>query len=439
MTCKSHVLKIKNMKKLKIILILICLGCFSSSQAQFLNKLAKKAEEAAQRTVERRVEKETTKSTDRVLDTIVDSPKKSKKEKRQDQKNKEKNTGNISNGNSDSKKTASQVNSNFDFEPGTIVIFEDNFNRDNHGDFPAKWDTNGSGEIVTIDGEKWFRLANNAMFIPMTSQRLPENYTIEFDLLTTGVDNKTSSQAMVTLFLSDNSKYDKGKNWSMVELSPCQFIASPGAIEKVMNGSRQLRNEISKDYRNTIKGKSRISIAVNKTRMRVWINDNKIVDVPRLVADGVTNFKIGTRGLRDAREADEIYIDNFRIAKASQDNRSKLVTEGKLSTNAILFNPGSATIKSGSEDILKEVGEAMKSVPDMRILIVGHTDADGSSESNLNLSQERAKSVRAALISTYGISIERIKTDGKGESSPVADNNSTSGKEQNRRVEFIKL
>ena len=436
------------MKTLKNISILAVLLTTSFANAQFLDKLGDKAAGAVERTIERRVERETTKSTDRVLDTIVDAPKKSKKEQRREEKNRKKNGGNIiggndnsSNGNNSGNQQAStiNVNSNFDFEPGNVVIFEDNFNRDNPGDFPAKWDTNGSGEIVTVNGEKWFRLANSGMFIPMASQNLPENFTIEFDLLTTGLDNKTSSQAMVTLFLSDNGKYEKGRNWSMVEISPCQYIGNIGALEKVTNGEREMRNQIGKDYRNAIKGKSKISIAVNKSRMRVWINDNKIVDAPRLVADGITHFKIGTRGLRDDRGMDEIHISNFRLAKTGQDNRSKLLTEGKLSTNAILFNTGSATIKSGSEAILKEVGEAMQSVPDMRIMIVGHTDADGSTENNLKLSQERAKSVRAVLVNQYGISMGRIQTDGKGESDPVADNNTAPGKEQNRRVEIIKL
>ena len=437
------------MKTQQNIIIVIALLATTFANAQFLDNLGKKAERAVERTVERRVEKETSKSTDRVLDTIIDSPKKSKKEKRRDNKSRENNSGNIIGGNSENSDASknnggsqtpdTQIRSNFDFQPGSVMIFNDDFNRDSAGDFPAKWDTNGSGEIVTINGEKWFRLANNAMFIPMTSQNLPENYTVEFDLFTSGIDRNTSSQAMVTLFLSDNKKYDRGKNWSMVELSPCQYVESPGAIEFVENGSRQMRNEIRKDYRKSILGKSRISIAVNKTRMRVWINDNKIVDAPRLVASGITAFKIGTRGFRDGRDVDEIHIDNFKIAKAGQDNRSKLLTEGILSTNAILFNTGSATIKSGSEEILKEVGEAMQTVPDMRIIIVGHTDADGSEDSNLKLSEERAKSVRSILVNTYGISMGRIQTDGKGESRPVADNNSASGKEQNRRVEFIKL
>lgn len=124
---------------------------------------------------------------------------------------------------------------------------------------------------------------------------------------------------------------------------------------------------------------------------------------------------------------------------STKGNSSKLVTEGKLSTNAILFNTGSATIKSGSEAILKEVSEAMQSIPSMHIMIVGHTDADGSKDSNLKLSQERAKSVRTVLVNNYGINIGRIQTDGKGDANPVSDNNTSSGKEQNRRVEFIKI
>lgn len=427
-------------------ILLVCTTTLSN--AQFLDKLGDRAARAVERTVERRVESETTKSTDRVLDTIVESPKKEReREKKRRKRRKKKSNGNVIGGDKPDSQQQSgnqsqpiyNISSSFDFAPGNTVFFEDSFSRDNTGDFPAKWDTNGSGEIVTVNGQKWFRLANKAMFIPMAAQKLPENYTIEFDLLTSGLDNRTSSQAMVTLYFSDNEKYDRGKNWSMVELSPCQYVSSPGAIEKVENGKRQFRNEVGKDYRNAINGKSRISIAVNKSRVRVWINDHKIVDAPRLLVDGISNFKIGTRGLRDARNVDEILIDNFRIAKSGQDNRSKLITEGRLSTNAIHFNTGSATIKSGSEAILREVAGAMQSVPDMRILIVGHTDADGSAESNLKLSQERAQAVRTVLTDQYGIALSRIQTDGKGESNPVADNSTTYGKEQNRRVEFIKI
>jgi outer membrane protein OmpA-like peptidoglycan-associated protein len=70
--------------------------------------------------------------------------------------------------------------------------------------------------------------------------------------------------------------------------------------------------------------------------------------------------------------------------------------------------------------------------------IVGHTDSDGTDESNMALSKNRAEAVKNALVSVYGISPDRLTSDGKGESEPVADNSSAQGKAQNRRVEFIK-
>lgn len=429
------------MKTQHFILMICLLAVATPSHAQLFKKLGKAAERAAERTVERRVEKETTKSTDRALDTVIEAPK--NKSKRRRDKKKKKNDGNIIGGNSTSQdnNTTSEtvVNSNFDFTPGNVSVFKDNFSSENTGDFPANWDSNGSGELVTIDGQKWLRLGNKATIFPMLKNELPENYTIEFDLFTDGMDKKTSSQAFLKLLLHDTKGFQKPRTFSVVELSPCQFIESQGVVEKHVNGTREIRNKIGKDIRNGITGKSRVSIAVNKTRMRVWLNEEKIVDVPRLIPEGANNFKFYTTGLRDNGTNDKIYIANFSIAKSGEDNRSKLLTEGRLSTNAILFNTGSASIKGGADAVLTEVGEALRDNPNINILIVGHTDTDGDANSNLSLSQERAYSVKQALVEKYGIGSSRIQTNGKGESEPVANNNTSSGKSQNRRVEFIKL
>tara|TARA_A100000171_G_C2139463_1_gene153552 strand:- start:1015 stop:2313 length:1299 start_codon:yes stop_codon:yes gene_type:complete len=432
------------MKTSKLILVICLLAVAAPSHAQLLKKLGKAAERAAERTIERRVETETTKSTDRALDTVIEAPKKSRKERRNDRKKKKENGGNIIGGNDSSSQDTNTsnetvVNSNFDFTPGNIAIFNDNFSQDNPGDFPANWDSNGSGELVTINGKKWLRLGNKATIYPMLKNELPENYTIEFDLFTDGMDNKTSSQAFFKLLLEDTKGFQKPRTFSVVELSPCQFIASQGVIEKHVNGTREIRNKIGKDIRNSIAGRSRVSIAVNKTRMRVWLNEEKIVDVPRLIPEGANNFKLYTTGLRDNGTNDKIYIANFNIAKSGEDNRSKLLTEGRLSTNAILFNTGSASIKGGADAILKEIGEALQTNPSINILINGHTDSDGDTNSNLKLSQERANSVKQVLVQTYGIASSRIQTNGKGASEPIATNNTTAGKSKNRRVEFIKL
>jgi len=81
--------------------------------------------------------------------------------------------------------TTPTVNGAFgDFTPGATAIFEDDFALDALQDFPAKWNTNGSGKIVTIDGlpGKWLDIAHNSIVNPVLNKPLPENCTISFDL-----------------------------------------------------------------------------------------------------------------------------------------------------------------------------------------------------------------------------------------------------------------
>ncbi len=427
------------MKTIRFYTTIIFLGFIFSGNAQFLEKLAKKAEKAAERTVERRVERESQKNTDKALDEVLEGKKKKKKKKT---KAKEPVIG--SSGSTESEKGNSS-NSDItverapDFEPGPVTIFEDNFSRDNKGDFPAKWDTNGSGEVVVIEGKKWFRMGGRSTYVPIIKESLPENYTIEFDMLTVGLDRNTSSQSWIHLLLHDTPLFESSKSSSMVKLSFCQYVSSPGSIEKRDAGKRIFINSIGKDYRDAIHGQSQISVAVNGPRMRVWLNENKLIDVPRMVPAAADIFKFYVFGLRDEPSKDEVYITNFRVGKSGVDNRSKLITEGRLSTNAIQFKSGSDALLSESFKIIREIAKVLEENADVKIKIIGHTDSDGSETNNLALSKKRAAAVKSSLVNQYDIAASRIVTDGKGESNPVAPNNTIDGKAQNRRVEFIKL
>ena len=429
------------MKTLKLLFAITALLLATDGHSQLLKKLKKRAAEAAERTLERKVEEKTEKETDKAFDSVFNSDGKVLKKKKKGNKSKKNQSTTDPNDEMAEEEMIEDFNvySNFDFVPGDTILLYDDFSVDNIGDFPAKWDTNGSGELVTINDEKWFRLANSSTYIPITNSNLPENYTIEFDMLMTGLDNKTSSQAFLVFLFADNNGFQKAKTWSMVEISPCQFIESRGVVEKQVNGERQLRNEMGKDYREAINGQSRISIAANKSRLRVWLNENKIVDVPRLLAEDMTNFKIYTRGLRDGRDLDEIFIKDFKIAETGIDLRSKLLTDGKFSTTGILFNSGSDQIKPESYGVLKQIADALNQEMNLNLNIIGHTDADGDDENNLVLSQQRAQSVKDFLVAQFQIDENRLQTDGKGESEPVSDNTSNEGKANNRRVEFVKI
>jgi len=88
---------------------------------------------------------------------------------------------------------------------------------------------------------------------------------------------------------------------------------------------------------------------------------------------------------------------------------------------------------------IKEIATVLNENPTVNIKIVEHTDSDGDDKSNLDLSKRRAASVKNSLVKDFSIDETRIKTDGKGESEPIAKNDSAVNKAKNRRVEFLKL
>lgn len=104
----------------------------------------------------------------------------------------------------------------------------------------------------------------------------------------------------------------------------------------------------------------------------------------------------------------------------------------------INFDSGKSTIKKESLPIVDQIIEMMKQASDIKISVDGHTDSDGTNESNLKLSEQRAKAVVDAIVKG-GIGKSRLSSTGFGEEKPIADNNTEEGKAKNRRVELIKL
>ncbi len=328
-----------------------------------------------------------------------------------------------------------EVYNKFDFVPGDKILVADDFSLDNLGDFPAKWNTNGAGELVTIDNKKWFKLVGKSVYVPDLPSNLPENYTVEFDMLTE-LDKKTSSQAKLEIWLEDNNMFDTSKNMARVEIPLCLFIDIGFIVENRVASKRIIRNSIEKDIRDILLQKNHISIAVNNKRFRLWVNENKAVDVPRLVPDNIISFKLHPRDVRDG--IDNIYINNVKIAQGGLDLRNQLLKNGKFSTTGILFNSGSDRIKPESFGVLKEIAKTLQQDSKLYLKIIGHTDSDGDDVQNLKLSKKRALAVKNVLISQFNIDKNRLQAEGKGETEPVDKNNTTEGKANNRRVEFIK-
>lgn len=199
-------------------------------------------------------------------------------------------------------------------------------------------------------------------------------------------------------------------------------------------------NQKDDDFFDQNKNKiARLSFSFQKQRVRFWINENKIFDLPRLLMPDLVIDQIRLTTEETDDQKPYFFISNLRFAVGQPDMRSKLLTEGKLVTRGILFDVNSDKIKPESYGTLKEIAKVLQDNKDVRVKIVGHTDSDGSNESNLDLSKRRSASVKNALTTEFGIEAARMETDGKGEMEPVVDNNTPEGKANNRRVEFIKL
>ena len=331
--------------------------------------------------------------------------------------------------------------SKFDFVPGDKLLFFDDFSQDFIGDFPSKWNTNGSGEVVKFDQVegKWFQLKSGygLLYLPLMDA-LPEEYTIEFDLLVQGIDRQTSSTAMIYTYISDNNTFKDNSDHLFTALPLGQY----GAFNiRVTNRDKvnPINTALNADIRADVLNKPHISIAVNKKRFRLWVNQTKHVDIPQFIyaPDKLKYLKFNLKGFKEGKE--KVFISNLKVAEGGVDLRRKLMAEGRISTNGILFDSGSANIKPQSYGIIRQISQVLMQDNNIRLNIIGHTDADGSDDTNMKLSKDRADAVRNALISIYKVPGDRLSTEGKGETEPVADNSTSDGKAQNRRVEFVKM
>ena len=117
-------------------------------------------------------------------------------------------------------------------------------------------------------------------------------------------------------------------------------------------------------------------------------------------------------------------------------NECQPAFDGLLAKGRILFETGSANLSKESLALLDHLIEVVRRCREASIEVAGHTDSQGTSELNLDLSKRRAEAV-TAYIGESGFDTSRITSAGYGETKPVASNDTPEGRAQNRRIEFV--
>lgn len=353
--------------------------------------------------------------------------------------------------NSSSSSKNIKVYSKFDFVPGEKIIGFDDFSTTNLGDFPMGWNTNSSAEVVQLEGsdQKWLFMTKDGYFQPEFVSDMPENFTLEFDVFTRYRSNNILEYQLY-LASSSNPKKDLSEeylnDYIQLKWAACEGSSKFYVVEnnEVVNQNENLN---IKDFACGNEGKDpaqvRISIWRQNARLRVYANENKILDIPQAFnsTKKFNVFKLGTKYMNfsENENKDEFMVSNIRYAVGAPDTRSKLINDGKFVTTGILFDVNSDVIQPSSYGILKDIASALSDNPAVNISIIGHTDSDGDAFSNLTLSEKRAIAVKNILASEFKIDSNRMQTAGKGEAEPTDSNNTSLGKANNRRVEFIKL
>lgn len=408
-----------------------------------LDRLKKKIQKEAEKRVEKNIDKGIDKAFDKAEEEAakaVDGESEEVDKSTSSAKNTKKATK-TKNGNAEETEVVQEANqiqvqwNKFDFVPGDVVIFEDDLNGEQNGEFPSKWDlSKGKIENASVDGEnvilfKECNINGGGGIVPLLKNSnedyLPDEFTIEFDAFY----EKFNLTYRILLADSKNQKnLDKERNFLNKYLRFDQNSANGKDVNtSFYPGFSNVDTKSNPGWRH-------ISISFNKRALKAYIDDARVLNIPNL---GYNPTGI-TLGFHNTSGKTNGYVKNFRLAKGAVPLYDKFMTDGKIVTTGIKFDVNKSKIKPESMGVINSIVSLLNEKRDLKFSVEGHTDSDGDDKSNMALSEARAKSVMNKLIE-LGIDSARLKSKGFGESKPVADNNTPEGKANNRRVEFVKF
>ncbi len=308
---------------------------------------------------------------------------------------------------------------NYDFVPGDIVMFYDDYMGGRVGDFPRRFELlEGNWEVAESQGVRYVRAtAGGAVAIPLPGT-LPERFTMEFPA------SVSHGNASIRVSTAPIREYTGS--------TPTLAYADAGLRPEKDQSPRTMTTK-----RDSVRGDVMVTfrIMADGAYMKMYLDDHRVANAPNAVFPRTDRLYLT---VSSASDGNPIMIGPMRIAAGGLDLYDRLERDGRVATHGILFASGSDAIRPESTPTLTEIGTMLDQYPDLRLTIEGHTDSQGDDASNQDLSNRRAAAVKAYLVNTHGVDAGRLDTAGFGEGRPVADNGSPEGREQNRRVELVR-
>lgn len=420
------------MKRL-ILLLVVAFAIVVNTDAQgWLNRLKDKAKSKIENKIDDAVDNAMDKGIDKAEDEATDAVKgkKGKKSKGDD----------VEVGDDNPSAATSS-----DFKRGSVVLFQDDFQGETIGEFPSKWDMfQGTVETKTLGGVKAVNLTDNAQVQPLIKEQgayLPEEFTIEYDFYYWNQkdDVALNDLKLILAITKDRSEFP-GEGNDSGDLTA--FVLKHGVCDSREHGYLFNGNHEGSFEYSFKKGWNHVALSFNKRALKVYFNDKRVVNLPRVNQPAWMCFQVPfdyenltfIRKVVIAKGAVALYDrhaqDMSAVEKAIQET-------GQFVTNNILFDTGKATLKQESMIEIMKVADYMKKNPSARFEVQGHTDNQGTDKINDPLSQQRAEAIVKAL-EGLGVDGFNLRAVGKGSHEPVADNKTEAGRAKNRRVVFVK-
>lgn len=336
------------------------------------------------------------------------------------------------------KQTASEY-AKSDFVPGDEIFFEDTFENEQMGEFPAQWDLmSGYAEVGSVDGRKVTAFTDDgfAEIQPLMNDQqhfLPDVFTLEFDMYLQTGDGLGGDELEIAFGNPDLPNWNGRVEYVVVSFRDDGYSRYGWTVQKP-NGGGDITGE---KYMGMDEGDSPLkdgwnhfAFSFNKRAFKGYVNGVRVMSVP--TAKVPSHFWFNHGG-----QYKYACISNVRLAKGAVPLYDRLSSDGKIITYAITFETGKADLKPESMVEINRIAKLMQENPGIEFEVQGHCDATGSDKVNDPLSQKRAEAIVAALVE-QGIAESRLTPVGKGSHVPIATNSTDEGRAKNRRVEFVK-
>jgi len=304
---------------------------------------------------------------------------------------------------------------NYDFVPGDRVIYAEDFTADNVGDFPKRLELKeGNFEVAEWNGARFLRATSSGKVMIPLPEKLPARFTYEMDF-----DCATGWSGGMQFVDPDSEP----SGLSYIDFSP-----TSGGVEGPVKSESSLPD-------NAMRKPTHVAVMVDNLYVKAYLNGVRVANVPKATLGRSKGVWITVT----ASQTQPAYIGNIRVAEGGKPLYDALATTGRVATHGILFDVGSDQIRAESTPTLKSISDMLTAHPGLKLMIEGHTDNVGSSQSNQTLSERRAAAVKQYLVSVSHIDAARLSTKGYGASKPIAPNTTPEGRQENRRVELVKM